>query len=72
LFIKAYTDLKGKFLTLLTDFKIAGLEVKFIPYDYSGENKAQFDECRSKEYNVKVEFSGPSSPKRNGKVEKSS
>jgi hypothetical protein len=30
LFLKAKSDLKGKFLTLLTDLKIAGLDVKFI------------------------------------------
>jgi hypothetical protein len=30
LFLKAKSDLKGKFLTLLIDLKIAGLDVKFI------------------------------------------
>jgi hypothetical protein len=30
LFLKAKSYLKGKFLTLLTDLKIAGLDVKFI------------------------------------------
>jgi hypothetical protein len=51
--------LKGKFLTLITDLKISGLDVKFNQCDDSGENKAMFDECRSKGYNVKFEFSGP-------------
>jgi hypothetical protein len=46
LFSKAKSDLKGKFLTLLTDLKISGLDVKFIQCDDLGENKAQFDECR--------------------------
>jgi hypothetical protein len=46
LFLKAKSDLKGKFLTLLTDLKTAGLDVKF----YSGENKALLDEFRSKGY----------------------
>jgi hypothetical protein len=59
LFLKEKSDLKGKFLTLLTDLKIAGLDVKFIRCDDLGENKALFDECRFKEYNVKFEFSGP-------------
>jgi hypothetical protein len=59
LFLKAKNDLKGKFLTLLTDLKIAGLDVKFIQRNDSEENKALFDECRSKGYNVKFEFSGP-------------
>jgi hypothetical protein len=30
LFLKANSDLKGKFLTFLTDLKISGLDVKFI------------------------------------------
>jgi hypothetical protein len=64
------SDFKGKFLTLLTDLKIAGLDVKFIRYNDSGENKALFDECRSKGHNVKFEFSGPRTPQRNGKVER--
>jgi hypothetical protein len=70
LFLKAKSVLKGKFLTLLTDLKISGLDVKFIQCNDSGENKALFDECRSKGYNVKFEFSGPQTPQRNGKVER--
>jgi hypothetical protein len=35
-----------------------------------GENKALFDECRSKEYNVSFEFSGPQTLQHNGKVER--
>jgi hypothetical protein len=58
LFLKAKTDLKGMFITLLTDLKMAGLDVKFIQCDDLGEIKARFDECRSKQYNVKFEFSG--------------
>jgi hypothetical protein len=34
------------------------------------ENKALFDECRSKGYNMKFEFSGPQTPQRNVKVER--
>jgi hypothetical protein len=64
--------LKGKFLTLLTDLNIAGLDVKFIQCDESLENKSLFDECRSKEYNVKFEFFGPPTLQRNGKLEESS
>jgi hypothetical protein len=30
LFLKSKSDMKGKFLTLLTDLKITGLDVKFI------------------------------------------
>jgi hypothetical protein len=70
LFLKAKSDLKGKFLTLLKDLIIAGLDVKFIQCDDSGENKALFDECRSKGYNVNFEFSDPRTPQCNGKVER--
>jgi hypothetical protein len=35
-----------------------------------GENKALFDECRFKGYNVKFEFSGPRPPQCNSKAEK--
>jgi hypothetical protein len=59
LFLKEKSDLKSKFLTLLTDLKIAGLDVKFIQCSDSGENMALFDECRSKGYNVKFELYGP-------------
>jgi hypothetical protein len=69
-FFKEKSDLKGKFLTLLTDLKIAGLDVKFIKCDDQGENKALFDECRSKGYSVKCELSGPQTPQRNSKVER--
>jgi hypothetical protein len=70
LFSKAKSNLKGKFLTLLTDLKFSGLDVKFILCDDSRENKALFDECRSKGYNVKFEFFGPQTPQCNGKVER--
>jgi hypothetical protein len=68
--LKVKSDLKGNFLTLLTYLKIAGLDVNFIQCNDSGENKALFDECRSKDYNVKFEFSGPRTPQPNGKVER--
>jgi hypothetical protein len=35
-----------------------------------GENKALFNECRSKGYNVKFEFSCPQNPQSNGKVKR--
>jgi hypothetical protein len=70
LFLKAKSDLKGMFLTLLTVSKIAGLDIKFIQCNDLGENKALFDEYRSKGYNMKFEFSGPQTPQRNGKVER--
>jgi hypothetical protein len=70
LFLKAKNDLKGKILTLLTDLKISGLDVKFIRCNDSGENKALFDEYILKGSNMKFEFSGPQTPQRNAKVER--
>jgi hypothetical protein len=55
---------------LLTDLKIAGVEVKFICCDDSGENKSFYDACQSKCYLITFEFSGPRTPQRNGKVER--
>jgi hypothetical protein len=48
LFLKAKIDLTGKFIILLANLKINGLDVKFIRCDDSGENKALFDECQFK------------------------
>ena len=64
------SDLKVKVMTLLTNLKIAGVDIKFIRCDDSGENKTLFEECRSKCYGIKFEFSGPRTPQRNGKVER--
>ena len=70
IFLKAKSDLKVKVMTLLTDLKIAGVNIKFIRCDDSGENKTLFEECRSKGYGIKFEFSGPQTPQSNGKVER--
>jgi hypothetical protein len=68
--LRAKSDLKTKVTTLLTDLKIAGVNLKFIRCDDSGENKALFEECRSKGVGIKFEFSGPQTPQQNGKVER--
>ena len=52
------------------DLKIAGIDLKHIRCDDSGENKAFYDACRTKGYNIKFEFSGPRTPQQNGKVER--
>jgi transposase InsO family protein len=69
IFLRAKSDLTAKVTTLLADLKIAGINVKFIRCDDSGENKALFEECRSKGYGIRFEFSGPPTPQQNGKVE---
>ena len=70
LFLKSKSDLKTKFKTLLSDLNVAGINVKYIRCDDSGENKALFEECQSKGYGINFEFSGPRTPQRNGKVER--
>jgi hypothetical protein len=59
IFLKNKSDLKCKVMTLLTDLKIAEINVKYIRCDDSGENKALFEACQAQEYGVKFEFSGP-------------
>jgi hypothetical protein len=63
LFLKEKSKLKDK-------MKIAGINIKVICCDYSGENKAFQKECNSKALNFIFEFSGPKTPQRNGKVER--
>jgi hypothetical protein len=46
-------------MTLLTDLKIADIDVKHIRCDDSGENKALFEACQAQGYGVKFEISWP-------------
>jgi len=62
--------LKGKVRTLLTELKIAGINVKFIQCDDAGENMPMKNDQDIKSFGVKFEFSGPRTPQRNGKVER--
>jgi hypothetical protein len=57
--LKSKGELKDKMRILLTDFKIAGIEVKYIRCDDSGKNKAFYNHyCLNGEL-IKFEFSGP-------------
>jgi hypothetical protein len=69
-FLKHKSDLKSRVMTLLTDLKIAGINVKHIRCDDSGENKALFEACQAQSYDVKFDFSDPRIPQQNGKVKK--
>jgi hypothetical protein len=60
--LKTKGDLKVKVMTLLTDLKIACVDVQIIRCDNSGENEALYEECQSKGYGIKFEFSGPRTP----------
>jgi hypothetical protein len=68
--VKDKSELKEKMMTLLTDLKIAGINVRFIRCNDSGENKAFQKECKSKALNITFAFSGPKTPQRIGKVER--
>jgi hypothetical protein len=68
--LKNKSNLKSKVMTLLTDLKIAEINVKYIRCNDSGENMALFDACQAQGYGMKFEFSGPRTPQRNGKVER--
>jgi hypothetical protein len=46
------------------------VNVKFIRCDDSGENKVFQNECKSMGLSIKLEFSGPRIPQRNGKFER--
>jgi hypothetical protein len=45
MFLKAKSDLKNNIFNLLTDSKIAGINVKFIRCDNYRENKSFYDSC---------------------------
>ena len=62
IFLNKKSYLKDKVMTLLTDLKIASINVKYIRCDDSGENKALYNQCRAQGYGVKFEFSGPRTP----------
>jgi hypothetical protein len=69
-FLEGKSELKTKIMSLLTDLQIAGVNVKFIRCDDSGDNKPLFEECRSKGQVIKFEFSGPRTPQHNDEVER--
>jgi hypothetical protein len=51
-------------ITLLTDLKTAGLNVKYTRYDDAGENMIMKNNPEVKIFGVKFEFSGPRTPQR--------
>jgi hypothetical protein len=69
-FQKEKSKLKEKMMALSTDLKIAGIKIRFICCDDSGENKAFQKECKSKVLNITSEFLGPKTHQRNGKNER--
>ena len=66
--LKNKSELKRKMFSMLTDLNIAGINVKYIRCNDSGENKSFYRACREKGYKITFEFSGPRTPQRNGKV----
>jgi hypothetical protein len=70
--LKSKSESKNMIFTLLTDFNISGINLKFIRYDDSGEIKPFYDSRRANENNITFEFSGPRTPKHNSMVRKNS
>jgi hypothetical protein len=70
IFLKNKSQLKNKMSTLLHDFKISGIDVKFVRCDDSGEYKSFYDSCQVNQHNIKFEFSGPRTPHCNLKLER--
>jgi len=68
--MKDKSDLKHKVKTLLTDLKIAGVNVKSIRCNDAGKNIALKNYLDIKTHGVKFEFSGPRTSQRNGKFER--
>jgi hypothetical protein len=67
--LKKMSELKGM-MFLLSDLSIAGINVKYICCNNSGEDKSFHNACRDEGYKIKFEFSGPQTPQQNGMVER--
>jgi hypothetical protein len=65
---KLYLNAKVK--NLLTNLKIAGFNLRFIRCDDSGKNMTMKNDPEIKSFGVKLEFFGPRTSQRNGKVER--
>jgi hypothetical protein len=62
IFLKNKSELKDKMFTLISALSIAGVDVKYICCNNSGENKSFHNACCDKGYKIKFEFSGPRTP----------
>jgi hypothetical protein len=62
--------LKSRIFTLLTDLFIAGIEVKYIRCDDSGESISLCNACCEEGFEINFEFSGPQTPQRKDKMER--
>jgi hypothetical protein len=60
--MKNKSDLKGKIKTLLTDLKVADLNVRLIRFDDPGKNLTLKNDPDIKSFGVKPEFSGSRTP----------
>jgi hypothetical protein len=69
LFLMTATIIVGEIKTLLTDFKIACQNISFIKYQNSGKDITMKNDFEIKSVGFKLEFSGPRTPQRNGKLE---
>jgi hypothetical protein len=68
--LKKKEKLKDEVIELIKELKKENMKLKFSRLDDTGENYAFEKECKQQNLAVKFEFSGPSTPQRNGKVER--
>jgi hypothetical protein len=57
-------------MVVFTDLRVAGIKVQFMCCDYSEENNAFQNECKSKGLKILFEFLGPRIPQQNRNVER--
>jgi hypothetical protein len=69
-FLKKKDELKDKVVELIKELKNENIQVKFLRLDDAEENHALEKECKQQNLAVKFEYSGPSTPQRNGNVER--
>jgi hypothetical protein len=70
LFFKKKDELKDKVVELIKELKNENIRVKFLRLDDAGENYALEKECKQQNLVVKLEYSGPRTLQKNGKVER--
>jgi hypothetical protein len=68
--VEGQVGFQVKIKTLLTDLKIANLNIRFIRCDDASENMKMKNDPKIKSFGIKFEFSGPKTPQRKGKVER--
>ena len=70
-FLKSKSDLNDEILALIKELKPKfGITVKYIRCDNAGENKALEKACKQEGLGITFEYTTPSTPQQNGRVER--